>query len=80
MDVSVQKQVLTLLKQLQEKHNISFLFITHDLRVIRAMAHKVIVMRHGKVVEEGDTETLFEQPKNEYTKSLLQASLFREKN
>jgi microcin C transport system ATP-binding protein len=80
LDVSVQKQVLSLLKQLQEKHNISYLFITHDLRVIRAMAHKVIVMRHGEVIEEGDTETLFEQPKNEYTKILLQASLFRETN
>lgn len=78
LDVSVQKQVLTLLKQLQENHNISYLFITHDLRVIRAMAHKVIVMRHGEVIEEGDTETLFEQPKNEYTKTLLQASLFRD--
>jgi ABC-type microcin C transport system duplicated ATPase subunit YejF len=44
------------------------------------MAHKVIVMRHGEVIEEGDTETLFEQPKNEYTKILLQASLFRETN
>ena len=78
LDVSVQKQVLTLLKQLQEKHKISYLFITHDLRVIRAMAHKVIVMRHGEVIEEGDTETLFEQPQNEYTKILLQASLFRD--
>jgi len=78
LDVSVQKQVLSLLKQLQKNHNISYLFITHDLRVIRAMAHKVIVMRHGEVIEEGDTEKLFEQPKNEYTKTLLQASLFRE--
>lgn len=78
LDVSVQKQVLSLLNDLQKKHNISYLFITHDLKVIRAMAHKVIVMRHGEVVEEGDTETLFEQPKNTYTKELLQASLFRE--
>ena len=78
LDVSVQKQVLTLLNNLQKKHNISYLFITHDLKVIRAMAHKVIVMRHGEVVEEGDTEKMFEQPKNTYTKELLQASLFRE--
>lgn len=63
LDVSVQKQVLNLLRQLQKNHNISYLFITHDLRVIRAMAHKVIVMRHGEVIEEGLTETLFEQPK-----------------
>ena len=78
LDVSVQKQVLELLNNLQQKHNISYLFITHDLRVIRAMAHKVIVMREGKVVEEGLTETLFEEPKDAYTKTLLQASLFRE--
>ncbi|MCW8899955.1 MAG: ABC transporter ATP-binding protein [Gammaproteobacteria bacterium] len=78
LDVSVQKQVLTLLNQLQQKHNISYLFITHDLRVIRAMAHKVIVMRDGEVIEEGLTETLFRQPKAHYTKILLQASLFRE--
>lgn len=77
LDVSVQKQVLSLLKQLQEKHDLSYLFITHDLRVIKAMAHNVIVMRHGEIIEEGDTETLFNQPKNAYTKALLQASLFR---
>ncbi len=78
LDVSVQKQVLELLNKLQQKHNISYLFITHDLRVIRAMAHKVIVMRNGEVVEEGLTETLFKDPKDFYTKTLLQASLFRE--
>ncbi len=78
LDVSVQKQVLTLLSNLQKKHNISYLFITHDLKVIRAMSHKVIVMRNGKVVEEGATEKLFENPENSYTKELLQASLFRE--
>lgn len=78
LDVSVQKQVLTLLSDLQKKHNLSYLFITHDLRVIRAMAHKVIVMRDGIVVEEGLTETLFEKPKEQYTKTLLQASLFRD--
>jgi len=78
LDVSVQKQVLTLLNRLQQNHNISYLFITHDLRVIRAMAHKVIVMKDGEVVEEGLTETLFENPENNYTKTLLQASLFRD--
>lgn len=78
LDVSVQKQVLSLLSQLQQKHNLSYLFITHDLRVIRAMAHKVIVMRNGEVIEDGFTETLFNEPKNTYTKTLLQASLFRD--
>ena len=77
LDVSVQKQVLTLLRDLQIKHKISYLFITHDLRVIRAMAHKVIVMKNGEVVEDGLTETLFKEPKKSYTKTLLQASLYR---
>ena len=77
LDVSVQKQVLTLLSELQQKHNISYLFITHDLRVIRAMSHNVIVMKNGKVIEEGKTEALFNSPKEPYTKMLLQASLFR---
>ena len=78
LDVSVQKQVLELLNKLQQKHNISYLFITHDLRVIRAMAHKVVVMRDGKIVEQGVTEKLFEEPKDSYTKTLLQASLYRD--
>ena len=78
LDVSVQKQVLSLLRTLQQKHNISYLFITHDLRVIRAMAHSVIVMRNGKVVEAGLTEALFKQPREDYTQTLLQASLFTE--
>lgn len=69
---------MTLLNDLQKKHNISYIFITHDLRVIRAMAHKVIVMRNGEVIEEGSTEKLFEDPKNGYTKTLLEASLFRD--
>ena len=76
LDVSVQKQVLTLLRDLQKKHNISYLFITHDLRVIRAMAHRVMVMKDGVLVETGLTEDLFKQPKHEYTQKLLSASLY----
>ena len=79
LDVSVQKQVLALLRDLQKKHNISYLFITHDLRVIRAMAHRVLVMRNGLVVEQGKTEQLFESPEDDYTQSLLHASLFMER-
>jgi len=76
LDVSVQKQVLELLRDLQRKHGMSYLFITHDLRVIRAMAHRLIVMRDGRVVEAGETEALFAAPKHEYTQALLHASLF----
>ncbi|ALG66668.1 ABC transporter ATP-binding protein [Beggiatoa leptomitoformis] len=75
LDVSVQKQVLTLLSDLQKKHNISYLFISHDLKVIRAMAHRVIVMKQGRFVEQGKTETLFNNPQHPYTQLLLQASL-----
>ncbi len=76
LDVSVQKQVLELLANLQKKHRISYMFITHDLSVIRAMAHRIIVMKDGKVVELGNTEQLFENPQEEYTRTLLNASLF----
>ncbi len=75
LDVSVQKQVLDLLRGLQQRHGMSYLFITHDLRVIRAMAHRMIVMQSGKVVEAGETEALFESPRQEYTRTLLRASL-----
>jgi len=76
LDVSVQKQVLDLLARLQKNHGMGYLFITHDLNVIRAMAHRVLVMRGGQVVESGDTESLFTAPQQEYTRTLLSASLF----
>ncbi len=77
LDVSVQKQVLELLRKLQVKHNISYLFITHDLKVVRAMAHRLIVMQTGKLIEQGSTEHIFTNPQHPYTQSLLQAALFK---
>ncbi len=77
LDVSVQKQVLELLKNLQQNHQMSYLFISHDLKVIRAMAHRVIVMKNGQFVEQGDTETLFSRPQQSYTQTLLHAALFK---
>jgi len=76
LDVSVQKQVLKLLHNLQQKHNISYLFISHDLKVIRAVSHRIIVMRQGKFVEQGETEQVFNNPQHPYTKDLLKAALF----
>jgi microcin C transport system ATP-binding protein len=76
LDVSVQKQVIELLVNLQRQHKISYLFISHDLKVIRAISHRIIVMHHGKFVEQGETEQLFNHPQHPYTQSLLQASLF----
>ncbi|MDH5393058.1 MAG: ABC transporter ATP-binding protein [Gammaproteobacteria bacterium] len=76
LDVSVQKMVLELLISLQQKYQLSYIFISHDLKVVRAMSHKMIVMRNGKVVEAGETERVFANPQQDYTKELLEASFF----
>jgi len=75
LDVSVQKQVLELLAQLQLSHKISYIFISHDLSVIRSISHRVMVMQQGKVVEQGETEALFNAPQQNYTKELLNAAM-----
>jgi microcin C transport system ATP-binding protein len=76
LDVSVQKQVLTLLATLQRRHRMSYIFISHDLSVIRAVAHRMIVMKDGVVVEQGDCETILRDPQMPYTRALLQAVLY----
>jgi microcin C transport system ATP-binding protein len=75
LDVSVQVEIIDLLRELQEKHDLAYLFISHDLRVVRAMAHDLIVMQNGKVVESGKAEAIFNNPKELYTKTLLEAAL-----
>jgi microcin C transport system ATP-binding protein len=75
LDVSVQKQVLELLVVLQQSHRIGYLFITHDLAVIRAMAHRIIVMQAGRIVEAGETERVFTEPEEDYTRRLLAAAI-----
>jgi microcin C transport system ATP-binding protein len=74
LDMSVQAQVVDLLRDLQCRHNLAYLFISHDLKVVRALANDVLVMRNGKVVEYGPAETIFAAPKTEYTKALMAAA------
>ncbi|MBW2066709.1 MAG: ABC transporter ATP-binding protein [Deltaproteobacteria bacterium] len=74
LDVSVQYQIIELLRDLQKRHNLSYIFISHDLRVVRAMAHDIIVIREGKVVEQGAADEIFESPKAAYTRELLAAA------
>ena len=74
LDVSIQKQVLALLSELQKKYNLAYLMISHDLAVIRAMSHELMVLKEGRVVEFGDTETLIKHPRQAYTKELFTAA------
>lgn len=73
LDVSVQAQILLLLKQLQQEMGLSYLFITHDLRVVRHIADEVMVMQKGKVIEQGSVETIYNAPQQKYTRQLLSA-------
>ena len=75
LDVSVQAQIVDLLRTLQARHGIAYLFISHDLRVVRAMSHRVVVMKDGVVVEAGAAEQIFTAPQAEYTRTLLAAAL-----
>jgi microcin C transport system ATP-binding protein len=75
LDMSVQAQIVDLLRALQTKHNLTYLFISHDLRVVRALANDVVVMRNGVAVERGPASQIFEKPQTDYTRALLSASL-----
>ena len=74
LDVSVQAQIVELLRVLQERHGLAYLFISHDLRVVRALAHRVVVLRQGRVVEEGAAEAVFADPQQDYTRALMAAA------
>jgi microcin C transport system ATP-binding protein len=74
LDMSVQAQIVNLLRELQRVHNLSYLFISHDLRVVRALSDDIMVMRGGKVVETGTADQVFDTPQSDYTKALLAAA------
>ena len=75
LDMSVQAQIVDLLRDLQKKHNLAYLFISHDLKVVRALSHDIIVMKDGKVVEAGPADKVFDTPQEPYTQALLAAAL-----
>ena len=74
LDVTVQAQIIKLLLQIRQERNLSMLFISHDLRVVYQMCDQVMIMEQGKIIEMGDTQAIFYNPKEEYTKKLLEAS------
>ncbi|PLX42397.1 MAG: microcin ABC transporter ATP-binding protein [Hyphomicrobiales bacterium] len=74
LDMSVQAQIVDLLRDLQKRHNLAYMFISHDLKVVRALANEVIVMRAGRVMEQGPAEQIFDHPQTEYTKALMAAA------
>ena len=74
LDMSVQAQVVDLLRTLQQKHNLAYLFISHDLKVVKALANDLIVMRNGQMVEHGPADEVFSSPKTEYTRALMNAA------
>jgi len=74
LDVSIQSQIIDLLRDIQQRRQLSYLFISHDLRVVKALAHRLIVMRHGRVVEQGEAADIFAKPGHDYTRQLLSAA------
>lgn len=74
LDVSIQAQVVDLLRELQQRHGLTYMFISHDLKVVRALANQLIVMRDGKIVEHGRAEDIFAAPQSDYTRTLMAAA------
>jgi microcin C transport system ATP-binding protein len=74
LDMSVQAQIVDLLRDLQERHKLAYMFISHDLRVVRALADEVIVLKDGKVMEQGRADQIFDRPQHPYTRALMAAA------
>jgi len=71
----VQAQIVELLRDLQQRHGLTYLFISHDLKVVRAVSHDIVVMRRGKIVEQGPAADIFANPQQAYTRALMAAAL-----
>ena len=78
LDMSIQAQIVDLLRDLQKRRKLAYLFISHDLKVVRALASEIIVMRRGKVVESGEAKAVFAAPQNDYTRALFAAAFANE--
>jgi microcin C transport system ATP-binding protein len=74
LDVSIQAQVVDLLRDIQQRRGLTYMFISHDLKVVRALANQLIVMRNGKIVEQGAAADIFTAPQSDYTKALMSAA------
>jgi microcin C transport system ATP-binding protein len=74
LDMSVQAQIVDLLRRLQQVHGLAYLFISHDLKVVRALAHRIVVLRNGRMVEQGDADEVFANPREDYTRALMAAA------
>ncbi len=75
LDMTIQAQIIGLLRDLQQQHGLAYIFISHDLRVVRALANDILVMKDGVVLEAGPAQRIFDAPQHEYTRALLAASL-----
>jgi ABC-type uncharacterized transport system, duplicated ATPase component len=71
LDITIQNQILNLLKNLQEKYSLSYIFISHDMNVIRSVSDKIMVLKNGKIIEHGNAESIFTNPEKNYTKNLI---------
>ncbi|OZB03587.1 MAG: microcin ABC transporter ATP-binding protein, partial [Marinobacter sp. 34-60-7] len=78
LDRTVQKQVIELLRDLQARYRLSYIFISHDLAVVRALSHQMLVLHQGRIVEYGSAERIFREPREPYTQELLSAAFFHQ--
>jgi microcin C transport system ATP-binding protein len=74
LDRTVQFQIIELLRRLQREHDLTYMFITHDLKVVKALCHSIVVMKQGRVVEAGAADRIFNSPRQDYTRDLLRAA------